>query len=572
MSMNMQTVVSTSNGEHVTPARSAERIVESLNRAGVKYVFGVPGAKVDQLYDALKDGGPQIVLCRHEQDAAFMAACIGRLTGTPGVAVVTSGPGTTNLATGLLTATTEGDPIVALCGAVPRADRLKHTHQSMDAAGMLATVSKYAAEVDSPDNVPEAVADAFRRATTMPRGAAALVLPSDVLGGETAVTADSMRPVPKLGPAPVADLDQAAKLIRDAKFPVILAGVRAACTEGADALSALLQNTQLPVVETFQGAGLVSRDLEDHYLGRVGIFRNQPGDVVLDQADVVLAIGYDPVEYDAKMWNHKTTHTIISLDEVLADADAAYRPALELRGDIPATVRALADRLSGQTMSPAAVSVLDEQRTRLSDDPDEVFSELHDDAKGLDPVAVVLKLREAVNDETTVISDIGSHYIYMARHFRTYRPRHLLFSNGQQTLGVALPWAIATSLVRPNTPVLSVSGDGGFLFSAQELETAHRLGVSFTHVIFNDSTYDMVAFQQQMKYGRTSGIQLGGYDVVKYAESFGAHGYRVTSLEELGSTLKQALAEPGASIIDVPVDYSDNLKRLAGQLQEGVLS
>lgn len=286
----------------------------------------------------------------------------------------------------------------------------------------------------------------------------------------------------------------------------------------------------------------------------------------------MLAIGYDPVEYDAKMWNHKTTHTIISLDEVLADADAAYRPALELRGDIPATVRALADRLSGQTMSPAAVSVLDEQRTRLGDDPDEVFSELHDDAKGLDPVAVVLKLREAVDDETTVISDIGSHYIYMARHFRTYRPRHLLFSNGQQTLGVALPWAIATSLVRPSTPVLSVSGDGGFLFSAQELETAHRLGVSFTHVIFNDSTYDMVAFQQQMKYGRTSGIQLGGYDVVKYAESFGAHGYRVTSLEELGSTLKQALAEPGASVIDVPVDYRDNLKRLAGQLQDGVLS
>lgn len=572
MSMKIQTVVATATEAHITPERSANRIVESLNKAGVKYVFGVPGAKVDQLYDALLDGGPKIVLCRHEQDAAFMAACVGRLTGTPGVAVVTSGPGTTNLATGLLTATTEGDPIVALCGAVPRADRLKRTHQSMDAAGMLATVSKYAAEVDSPDNVPEAVADAFRRATTMPRGAAALVLPSDVLGGETSVPAESMRPVPQLGAAPAEDLDRAAELLRHAAFPVILAGARSGCEEGADAIATLLAHTDLPVVETFQGAGVVSRELEEHYLGRVGIFRNQPGDVVLDRADVVLAIGYDPVEYDAKLWNHNTARTIISLDEVLADADAAYLPALELRGSIPATVRALADRVAGLRTSAETKKVLDEQRARLSDDADEIFSQIHDDAKGLDPVAVVLKLREAVNDDATVISDIGSHYIYMARHFRTYRPRHLLFSNGQQTLGVALPWAIATSLVRPGTPVLSVSGDGGFLFSAQELETAARLGVSFTHVIFNDSTYDMVAFQQQMKYQRTSGIQLGGYDVVKYTESFGGHGYRVHSLEELETTLKKALAEPGASVIDVPVDYSENLQRLAGQLQEGVLS
>ncbi len=548
------------------PARSAQRVVEALESQGVRWVFGVPGAKVDQVYDALLDSGIQLVVCRHEQNAAFMAAAVGRLTGIPGVALVTSGPGTSNLVTGLVTATTEGDPMVALCGAVGRADRLKRTHQTMEAAALLAAVTKWTGEVNAASNVPEAMVNAFRRASVMPRGATALVLPADVLATPTSVQVPEQLPAPSLGPAPAEAIAQAAALIREAEFPVVLAGLRAACTTGTQALHELVRVTELPVVETFQAAGMLGRGNVSHFLGRVGLFRNQPGDVVLDRADVVITIGYDAVEYEPALWNREGERTIIHIDE--AEIDVWYRPALELRGDIPDPVTALAGKLSGLVLAPPTRAVVDAERARLAEN--DIVPE-HDDSRGLHPTEVCLRLRELLPDEATVTCDVGSHYIYMARHFRTYHPRSLLFSNGQQTLGVALPWAIAACLVRPEAPVVSVSGDGGFLFSAMELETAVRLGCNLTHVVFNDGTYDMVAFQQVKKYGRTSGVQLGHYDVVRYAEAFGARGHRVTSGQDLAGVLSAALSEPGVSVVDVPVDYRQNLAELAADLQEGVL-
>ena len=214
------------------------------------------------------------------------------------------------------------------------------------------------------------------------------------------------------------------------------------------------------------------------------------------------------------------------IDSVPADVDNNYQPALELRGDIAATLTALTDALTGFTLAEDYQAEIAKQRKALANI--DLAAQNHDpDGPGLDPVAVVLRLREELDDTATITCDIGSVYIHMARHFRVYEPRRLLFSNGQQTLGVALPWAMAACLVRPGTPVVSVSGDGGFLFSAQELETATRLGLTFTHIIFRDNTYDMVGFQEVMKYGRKSGVQLGDYDITSYAAAFGAHGYRV---------------------------------------------
>lgn len=615
--------------------RSANYVVKILEKAGVKWVFGIPGAKIDQIFDALKDSDIQVVVCRHEQNAAFMAQCVGRLTGRAGVAIATSGPGTTNLATGLITATTEGDPVVALCGAVPRSARLKRTHQSMRAVDVLSSVTKEAAEVDSADSVSEAVANAFDKAEQIPAGAVALVFPSDVQAEETSVEVKRLPAVPVLGTAPHKYIEKAAQLIQNAHFPVILAGARSARPESARALQELLKVCEIPVVETFQAAGIISRELEKHYLGRVGLFCNQPGDIILRSADVVLSIGYDPVEYDVAQWNNHDNCSIINLDEIGAYIDVKYDPIVELRGNIPQTINALTPLIAGIKQSDHARAVIDEQRQRLSDvtagrtcldkvsmseismseiSMSEIGSAQHNDAPhsdaslsntsssnislgttdaedltkqqhtaeqqstndqnfyGLDPIKVTLALRDAVNDDTTVISDVGSHYIYMARHFRIYRPQHLLFSNGQQTLGVALPWAIATALVRPHQPILSVSGDGGFLFSAQELDTAIRLGVSFTHVIFNDGTYDMVAFQQVMKYGRTAAIQLGDVDFVKYAQAFGAHGYRATSIENLKELVQLGMQQEGPTIIDVPVDYRCNKDRLASDLIKGALS
>jgi acetolactate synthase-1/2/3 large subunit len=553
-------------GNPGSPVRSAQKVVDVLTAQGVEYIFGVPGAKIDAVYDALVDGGPRLVVCRHEQNAAFIAAAIGRLTGIPGVVLVTSGPGTSNLATGLLTANTEQDPVVALCGAVGRKDRLKRTHQSMDAAALLRAVTKYTGEVSDPDDVAEATVSAFRAAVSEPRGAAAVVLPADVLSAPTTASITARLPIPKLASAPAAAVAQASELIRAARRPALLAGIRGADPDSTQALRTLVAATGLPVVETFQAAGVISRALEDHFLGRVGLFRNQPGDIVLGHADVLITVGYDAVEYDPVMWNDNVERTIIHLDSVPAGIDNNYQPTVELLGNVAATLTALTDDLAGFAVTNDYQAEIDEQRKALAD-IDVAASGVEPAGPGLNPVAVVLRLREELDDSATIACDVGSVYIYMARHFRIYEPRRLLFSNGQQTLGVALPWAMAACLVRPGTPVVSVSGDGGFLFSAQELETATRLGLTFTHIIFRDNSYDMVAFQEELKYGRKSGVELGDYDIVSYAAAFGARGYRVNTLDEFGAALRQALAEPGPSLIDVPVDYSRNTE-LAAHLHD----
>ena len=554
------------NGKEV---RSAQRVIETLSAYGVQYIFGVPGAKIDAVFDALLDGGPELVVCRHEQNAAFMAAAVGRLTGVPGVALVTSGPGTTNLATGLITATTEQDPMIAICGAVGRSDRLKRTHQSMDAIAALKPFTKYTGEVNDPDNVPEAVANAFRAAVTAPRGAAAVVLPADVSAALTAKAIVQPSPVPVLGAAPAGRITLAANLIRAARRPVLFAGVRAGESRPCAALRELLAATDLPVVETFQAAGVVSRELEDHFVGRVGLFRNQPGDVLIDHADVVVTVGFDPVEYDPGLWNADPARTVIHVDELPADIDNQYQPALELRGDIAWTCKELTPMLAGLRLSDTARGAVAEQRTALVRIDDEARAHPESDA-GLNPAAVVLKIRELIDDEATVACDVGSHYIYMARHFRVYQPRRLLFSDGQQTLGVALPRAMVAAMLRPGTQVVSVSGDGGFLFSAEELETATRLGLNFTHVIMRDNTYDMVAFQEQLKYGRTSGVRLGDYDIAHYAAAFGATGIRVGNMNEFEDAFRQSLGRPGITVIDAFVDYSRNTELFA-DLHEGVL-
>jgi acetolactate synthase-1/2/3 large subunit len=537
-------------------------VVETLAAYGVRYIFGVPGAKIDSVYDALSDGGPELVVCRHEQNAAFLAAAVGRLTGTPGVALVTSGPGTTNLATGLITATTEQDPMVAICGAVQRADRLKRTHQTMDAVAALKPFTKYTGEVNDPDNVPEAVANAIRIALTPPRGAAAVVLPADVLAAATSAAIVEPSPVPPLGPAPAGRITQAVNLIRAARRPVLFVGVRVGEPEPCAALRELLAVTDLPVVETFQAAGVVSRELEDHFVGRVGLFRNQPGDIVISHADVLVTVGFDPVEYDPRLWNSDRARTLIHIDEVAADIDNHYQPTCELRGDIAATLTAMTRPLTGLRLDDTVSAHVAEQRAALAA-IDEEARNRPQTGIGLNPAAVVLKIRELIGDDATVACDVGSHYIYMARHFRVYQPRRLLFSDGQQTLGVALPWAMAAAMVRPGTPVVSVSGDGGFLFSAQELETATRLGLSFTHVIMRDNAYNMVAFQEQLKYGRVSGVQLGDYDIAHYAAAFGAKGIRVNGMTEFENAVRESLTEPGVTIVDVLVDYSRNTELFA---------
>lgn len=537
--------------------QGSKSVVESLINHHVDYVFGIPGAKIDGVFNELEDQGPELIVTRHEQNAAFMAQAIGRITGEPGVVIATSGPGASNLATGLVTATAEGDPVLAIAGQVKRSDLLKLTHQSMDNAALFQPITKYSAEIQDPETISEVIANAYRMAKSSKKGASFISIPQDVV--DAPVQGNVIKPLsdPKLGSASADDIRYLAERIREAKLPVLLVGMRGSSEKETLAIRQLVEKTALPVVETFQAAGVISRELEAHFFGRVGLFRNQPGDMLLKRSDLVIAIGYDPIEYEARNWNAEKDARIIVIDEAPAEIDPFMQPERELIGDISATLDLLTGSLEPQQVSEDAKEYLASLQAKLTE-RDIVQSK--GKAGILHPLEVINTLQSKVTDDMTVTVDVGSHYIWMARHFRSYEPRHLLFSNGMQTLGVALPWAISAALVRPNTQIVSVSGDGGFLFSAQDLETAVRKKLNIVHLIWNDGHYNMVEFQEKMKYQRASGVDFGPVDFVKYAEAFGAKGIRATSVEELEKALEEGFATEGPVIIDIPIDYRDNEK------------
>lgn len=544
----------------------ADLVVDSLINHDVKYVFGIPGAKIDRVFDTLEDKGPQLIVSRHEQNATFMAQGIGRITGKPGVVIATSGPGISNLATGLVTATAEGDPVLAIGGQVKRSDLLKRSHQSMNNVAMLEPITKYSAEVQDANTLSETIANAYRRAKSGKPGASFISIPQDVTDSPVSVKAIKPLTAPKLGSASVEDINYLAQAIRNAVLPVLLLGNGASDEKVTASIRKLLESVKLPVVETFQGAGIVSRELEEEtFFGRVGLFRNQPGDMLLKKSDLVIAIGYDPIEYEARNWNAEISARIIVIDVAQAEIDTYFQPERELIGNIADTIDLLLPAVNGYALPQGSVEYLQNLKKNL--DGDIKFD--RQSKEGLvHPLDVIDILQDQTKDDMTVTVDVGSHYIWMARYFKSYEARHLLFSNGMQTLGVALPWAISAALVRPNKTVLSVSGDGGFLFSAQELEVAGRLKLPIVHMIWNDGRYNMVEFQEEMKYGRSAGVQLGDVDFVKYAEAFGAKGYRVDSKESFKKTLEQAIKESanGPVLIDIPIDYKDN-----GRLGETIL-
>ncbi len=539
----------------------ADAIVDSLVNHDVKYVFGIPGAKIDRVFERLEHPvnpkSPRLIVTRHEQNAAFIAAGIGRITGKPGVVMTTSGPGASNLATGLVTATAEGDPVLAISGQVQRADLLRLTHQSMNNAALFKPITKYSAEVQEPENISEVLANAYQEATAAKQGASFVSVPQDVT--DSIVRTPVITPIqaPKLGPASPVEATLLAQKIKAAKLPVLLVGMRASSPEVTKAIRNLVAAANLPVVETFQAAGVISRDLEaNHFFGRVGLFRNQPGDMLLKKSDLVIAVGYDPIEYEPRNWNAEGKSRIVVIDAMRAEIDHNFQPETELIGDIAQTLDFLLPYMKGYDISDSARAYLGELQERLQ--TRDFVPNIDKQSKLNHPLSVIAALQQRVSDDMTVTVDVGSHYIWMARHFRSYEPRHLLFSNGMQTLGVALPWAIAAALVRPDTQIVSVSGDGGFLFSAQELETAVRLKQNIVHLIWNDGTYDMVKFQEEMKYGEDAAVHFGLVDFVKYAESFGATGLRVNQPADLEKVLDQAFATDGPVVVDIPIDYSDN--------------
>src|SRR5580698_1455227 len=326
------------------PAKTgAQVVVESLEKHGVQYVFGIPGAKIDKVFDSLVSSSIQTVVCRHEQNAAFIAGGIGRLTGKAGVAIATSGPGVSNLTTGLLTANSEGDPMVALGGAVPTSQNLKQVHQTFQAVSAFKPVTKFSAEANSPESIAETVANAFLAAESDRPGAAFVSLPKDVMEGEATCEAMTGSSLPAYGPGSRASLEEAAKIINKSHRAVILLGLLASRPANAEAVRAFMRKTGIPTVGTFQAAGAVSADLFHSFAGRVGQLDNTPGDELLAAADVIITVGYDPVEYDPSIWNRTRSAKLIHIDSSRADLDNAYLPTVQVLGNVAASLFALVE-------------------------------------------------------------------------------------------------------------------------------------------------------------------------------------------------------------------------------------
>lgn len=327
------------------------------------------------------------------------------------------------------------------------------------------------------------------------------------------------------------------------------------------AIRQFIETAKIPVVGTFQAAGVISRELIDYFAGQVGLFKNQPGDILLDESDLIITIGFNQTEYDPEIWNTNGSKNILHINYGPANLRPGYWPILELCGDIACTLNSMKQAIVQHTS-------MDYQKISFEYLAETEAGKYFNDMP-IRPLRFIYELRNIIDDQAIVTSDVGNNYIYMARYFLSFTPHHLLFSNGQQTLGVALPWAIAAKIIYPDKTVVSISGDGGFLFSAMELETAVRLKLHFVHFVWVDGGFGMVRDYEMRHFKRVSAAEFGKVDIVMFAESFGARGYKVSSADQLAPTIRAALAGEGPVLVEIPIDYRDSYK-LFEALHEGI--
>jgi acetolactate synthase-1/2/3 large subunit len=527
--------------------RASDLFVECLEAEGVKYVFGIPGEETLDLNESLADSSVAFVPVRHEQGGAYMADMYGRLTGRAGVCLGTLGPGATNLVTAVADAFLDRAPLVALTGQGDLERMHKESHQYIDLVGMMRPITKWKAGLTSPEVIPEVVRKAFKVAESEKPGATHLELPEDVMAAEVdAAPLQRRRPVE---PEPGArELLKAADLIRNAINPVALAGNGVVRARASPALREFMRATGIPVAETFMGKGVV--DYQDpQALGTVGLQSRDYAMAGFEDADVVIAIGYDLVEHAPQHWNDRRDKKIVVIDSVAAEIDAYFTPEVELIGDIYHVLSRLAEECRDAPHSGGSTRLRDVILSRFEAARD-------DDHFPAQPPRVLWELRRALGREDILISDVGLHKLWIGRMFPAHEPNTVLIANGLAGMGFAVPCAIAAKLVHPERKVLTVNGDGGFLMNCQELETAVRLKTPIVNVIWENRQYGSIVWKQDKKFGRHFGTDFTNPDFVRLAESFGMPAWRCESIEEFSDRLRHALSLDLPSLIVVPIDYS----------------
>jgi acetolactate synthase-1/2/3 large subunit len=521
----------------------AELLVRCLEGEGVRYVFGVPGEETLDVNDALARSSVRFVAVRHEQAAAFMADVWGRLTGQAGVCLATLGPGATNLATGLADANLDRAPVVAITGQLARDLLHKESHQYVDIVDVFRPFTKWNARIETGAVVAEAVRKAFKRAQEEKPGACHIELPEDV--AHAGAEGEPLAPDKPRRPSPDRpSLARAADVINRAEHPLILAGNGVIRGHASPELTALAERARIPVVTTFMAKGAVPAG---HPLARatMGLASDDPTQLGLASADVVIAVGYDPVEYAPARWNPAGRLRIVHVDFTAAEVDSRYQPAVEVVADVREALELLAPLVAVRP-----------ERSMPPPPPDD--PRRHDDAYPLLPQRIIGDLESVLGPDDLVISDVGAHKLWVAKRLAARGPNTVIISNGFAAMGIGLPGAIAARLARPEARVVTVTGDGALMMNIQELETAVRLGLAFVALIFRDDGYGVIRWKQQRQFGRTAGVEFGNPDFVALAQAFGCEGVRIGAAKELRPALGTALDARGPVLIDCPVDYREN--------------
>lgn len=538
---------------------TADLLVECLEEEGVHYIFGIPGEENLAIMEALKDSKIEFITVRHEQGAAFMADVYGRLTRKAGVCMATLGPGATNLITGVADADCDGAPLVAISGQVGT-DKMHITaHQYLDLRSMFEPITRRAYTVVRPDTMSEITRLAFKYAEREKPGATFIDLPVNI---SKMPVGDDEKPLQRKTIQPEtaleAQIEAAASMISYAKNPVILAGSSVIRSHATEMLTKFAEKLKLPVINTMMAKGAIPFD-NPYSMWTVGIPMDDYQTKMLEKASLVIAIGYDIIEYAPAKW-HMSNADIIHIDTMPADINKNYQPEVEVVGNIPDALERIMNK-AARLQEPVPFLNL---RKRMVEEHESYAQDLSYPVK---PQKALIDCRRVMDKDDIVISDVGANKVWIARHYNCYKPNTCIISNGFATMGLAVPGAIAAKLVHPDRKVLAITGDAGFMMNCQEFETAHRLGTNFVTLIFNDRSYGLIKWKQDMQYGHHEYVDFTNPDFVKFAESVGAAGYRIEKTEDLLPTLIKAFKQDKPVIIDCPVDYSENMK-LTHHLEE----
>jgi len=539
--------------------KGSDLLVTALENEGVDRIYALPGEENLDVLESLRHSKIELVLTRHEQAAAFMAATQGRLTGRPGVCLSTLGPGALNFTTAAAYADLGAMPMLMITGQKAIKSARQARFQIVDIVGAMRPLTKMTRQIVAASSIPAIVRDAFRVAVEERPGPVHLELPEDIAAEEA--DAALLLPHPVDRPvAPASALERTVAMILEAKRPLIMIGAAGKRPRLVDALSDFVRRTGISFFNTQMGKGAVTGG-SNLYLGTAALSERDYVHDAIDRADLIIAIGHDTVEKPPFLMGKAAGGPkVIHVGFVSANVEEVFYPDAELIGDIGASVSALADRLDG----------------RLSPDPDvaalrkdilaRINERAEDDRFPVIPQRLVHDVRAVMPEDGIVCLDNGMYKIWFARNYRTHVANTLLLDNALATMGAGLPSAIAAKLLNPKRRVMALCGDGGFMMNSQEMETAVRLKLDLVVVIVEDSAYGMIRWKQAVDHFPDFGMTFGNPDFVAYARSYGGHGHRIASAAELVPTLEAAFVAGGVHLVAVPIDYSENTRVLVDEL------